>query len=76
MDVIGLIAAHGYWIVLVVAFVDQFGAPIPSIAILVAAGAVAGQGQITVIGVLAARGWGPWQEMLSCTRLAAGVAAR
>ena len=54
MDVIGLIAAHGYWIVLVVAFVDQFGAPIPSIAVLLAAGAVAGQGQITVIGVLGA----------------------
>ena len=52
VDVIGLIAAHGYWIVLVVAFVDQFGAPIPSIAVLLAAGAVAGQGQITVIGVL------------------------
>jgi membrane protein DedA with SNARE-associated domain/rhodanese-related sulfurtransferase len=52
VDVIGLIAAYGYWIVLVVAFVDQFGAPIPSIAILLAAGAVAGQGQINAIGVL------------------------
>jgi membrane protein DedA with SNARE-associated domain/rhodanese-related sulfurtransferase len=54
MDFISLIAAYGYWIVLVVAFVDQFGAPIPSIAILLAAGAVAGQDRISVIGVLTA----------------------
>ncbi len=54
MDLIGLIAAHGYGIVLAVAFVDQFGTPIPSIAILLAAGAVAGQGQLSAAGVLAA----------------------
>ena len=54
MDFIGLIAAHGYWIVLAVAFVDQFGAPIPAIAILLAAGAVAGEGQLSLTGVLAA----------------------
>ena len=53
MNIIDLIAAHGYWIVLTVAFVDQFGTPIPSIAILLAAGAVAGQGQLNVAGVLA-----------------------
>jgi membrane protein DedA with SNARE-associated domain/rhodanese-related sulfurtransferase len=53
MDFINLIAANGYWIVLTVAFVDQFGTPIPSIAILLAAGAVAGQGQLNVAGVLA-----------------------
>jgi membrane protein DedA with SNARE-associated domain/rhodanese-related sulfurtransferase len=51
---IDLIAVYGYWIVLAVAFVDQFGTPIPSIAILLAAGAVAGQGQLSVVGVLAA----------------------
>jgi membrane protein DedA with SNARE-associated domain/rhodanese-related sulfurtransferase len=54
MDFIALIAAHGYWIVLTVAFVDQFGTPIPSIAILLAAGAVAGQGQLNPAAVLAA----------------------
>lgn len=54
MNFIGVIAAHGYWIVLTVAFVDQFGTPIPSIAILLAAGAVAGQGQLSIAGVLAA----------------------
>jgi len=54
MDFIALIAAHGYWIVLTVAFVDQFGTPIPSIAILLAAGAVAGQGQLNAAAVLAA----------------------
>ena len=48
-----LIAAYGYWIVLAVAFVDQFGTPIPSIAILLAAGAAAGQGQLHVAAVLA-----------------------
>lgn len=53
MDFIALIAAHGYWIVLTVAFVDQFGTPIPSIAILLAAGAVAGQGRLDAAGVLA-----------------------
>ena len=54
MDFIGLIAAYGYWIVLAVACVDQFGAPIPAIAILLAAGAVAGQGDLSFAGVLAA----------------------
>ena len=54
MDFIGLIAAHGYWIVLATAFVDQFGTPVPAIAILLAAGAVAGQGQLSLAGVLAA----------------------
>ena len=54
MDFVGLIAAHGYWIVLAVAFVDQFGTPVPAIAILLAAGAVAGQGQLSFAGVLAA----------------------
>jgi len=54
MDLIRLIAAYGYWIVLAVAFVDQFGAPIPAIAILLAAGAVAGEGQLRLEGVLAA----------------------
>lgn len=53
MDFIDLIATYGYWIVLVVAFVDQFGTPIPSIAILLAAGAVAGQGELNAAGVLA-----------------------
>jgi membrane protein DedA with SNARE-associated domain/rhodanese-related sulfurtransferase len=53
MNFIDLIAAHGYWIVLTVAFVDQFGTPIPSIAILLAAGAVAGQGHLSIAGVLA-----------------------
>ena len=53
MDFIDLIAAYGYGIVLAVAFVDQFGTPIPSIAILLAAGAVAGQGQLNVAGVFA-----------------------
>ena len=51
---IDLIAGYGYSIVLAVAFVDQFGTPIPSIAILLAAGAVAGQGQLNVVGVLTA----------------------
>ena len=54
MDFIGLIVAHGYSIVLAVAFVDQFGTPIPSIAILLAAGAVAGLGELSLVGVLAA----------------------
>jgi membrane protein DedA with SNARE-associated domain/rhodanese-related sulfurtransferase len=52
VDFTDLIAAHGYGIVLTVAFVDQFGTPIPSIAILLAAGAVAGQGELNVAGVL------------------------
>lgn len=54
MSFIGLIAAYGYSIVLAVAFVDQFGAPVPAIAILLAAGAVAGLGQLSLIGILAA----------------------
>ena len=54
MDFIHLITAHGYWIVLAVAFVDQFGTPVPAIAILLAAGAVAGQGQLNLAGVIAA----------------------
>src|SRR5579862_5672223 len=54
MDFIGLIVAHGYGIVLVVAFVDQFGTPVPAIAVLLSAGAVAGQGRIGLAGVLAA----------------------
>jgi len=54
VDFIRLIAAHGYWIVLAVAFVDQFGTPVPAIAILLAAGAVAGQGQLSIAGVLLA----------------------
>jgi membrane protein DedA with SNARE-associated domain len=53
VDFIGLIAAHGYWIVLVVAFADQFGTPVPAIAILLAAGAVAGQGQLSLAGIVA-----------------------
>lgn len=54
MDLIGSIAAHGYWIVTGVAFVDQFGTPVPAIGILLAAGAVAGQGHLSLAGVLAA----------------------
>lgn len=54
MNFIELIVEHGYFIVLAVAFVDQFGTPIPSIAILLAAGAVAGLGQLSLAGVLAA----------------------
>jgi membrane protein DedA with SNARE-associated domain/rhodanese-related sulfurtransferase len=54
MNVVELVAAHGYWIVLGVAFIDQFGTPIPSIAILLAAGAVAGEGRLNVGGVLTA----------------------
>ena len=54
MDFIGLIAAHGYWIVLAVTFVDQFGTPVPAIAILLAAGAIAGQGQLSLAGAVGA----------------------
>ena len=36
MDFIGLITEHGYLIALAVAFVDQFGTPVPAIAILLA----------------------------------------
>jgi membrane protein DedA with SNARE-associated domain/rhodanese-related sulfurtransferase len=54
MDFIELIAAYGYSIVLVVAFVDQFGTPVPAIAILLAAGALAGQGRLSLAGVLIA----------------------
>ena len=43
MDFIGLIVAHGYWIVLAVAFVDQFWDTCPAIAILLTARAVAGK---------------------------------
>ncbi len=54
MPFIQLIATYGYAIVLAVAFVDQFGTPIPSIAILLAGGAVAGQGHLSLVGVFAA----------------------
>ena len=54
MNFIDLIASYGYWIVLAVAFVDQFGTPVPAIAILLAAGAVAGQGRLSLAVTLAA----------------------
>jgi membrane protein DedA with SNARE-associated domain/rhodanese-related sulfurtransferase len=54
VDLVGLIVAHGYWIVSAVAFVDQFGTPVPAIAILLTAGAVAGQSRLSFTGVLAA----------------------
>jgi membrane protein DedA with SNARE-associated domain/rhodanese-related sulfurtransferase len=54
MDFTTLIATYGYWIVLGVAFVDQFGAPIPSIAILLAAGAVSGKGELSFAAILLA----------------------
>jgi membrane protein DedA with SNARE-associated domain/rhodanese-related sulfurtransferase len=54
VDFVGLIVQYGYWIVLGVAFVDQFGTPVPAIAILLAAGAVAGEGQLSSALVLAA----------------------
>jgi membrane protein DedA with SNARE-associated domain/rhodanese-related sulfurtransferase len=54
VDFIGVITAHGYWVVLAVAFVDQFGTPVPAIAILLAAGAVAGKGQLSLAGIVAA----------------------
>jgi membrane protein DedA with SNARE-associated domain/rhodanese-related sulfurtransferase len=54
MEFTALIITYGYWIVVGVAFVDQFGAPIPSIAILLAAGAVSGKGQLNFAGVLLA----------------------
>ena len=54
MNFIELIVTYGYWILLAVTFVDQFGAPIPAIAILLAAGAVAGRGEINLSGILAA----------------------
>jgi membrane protein DedA with SNARE-associated domain/rhodanese-related sulfurtransferase len=54
MEFTALIITYGYWIVLGVAFVDQFGAPIPSIAILLAAGAVSGNGQLNFGGILLA----------------------
>jgi membrane protein DedA with SNARE-associated domain/rhodanese-related sulfurtransferase len=54
LDFIGLIVAHGYGIVLGVAFVDQFGTPVPAIAILLTAGALAGQGRLSLVAVLAA----------------------
>lgn len=54
MDFVNLIAAYSYWIVLAVTFVDQFGTPVPAIAILLAAGAVAGEGHTSLAGVLAA----------------------
>ena len=51
MDFIGLIVAYGYWILLAITFVDQFGAPLPAIAILLAAGALAGRGEINLAGI-------------------------
>ena len=54
MDFIGVVTTYGYSIVFAVAFVDQFGAPIPAIAILLAAGAIAGKGDLNLIGILAA----------------------
>ena len=54
MDFIGVVTTYGYSIVLLVAFVDQFGTPIPAIAILLAAGAIAGKGALNLAGILAA----------------------
>ena len=54
MDFIGLITRYGYSIVLGATFVDQFGTPVPAIAILLAAGAVAGLGKLSFAGLLIA----------------------
>src|SRR5579863_9357516 len=54
VDFIGVITAHGYWIVLAVAFVDQFGTPVPAIAILLAAGAGPGEGRLCLAGIVGA----------------------
>jgi membrane protein DedA with SNARE-associated domain/rhodanese-related sulfurtransferase len=54
MDLISLLTEHGFWIVLAVAFVDQFGTPIPSTVVLLAAGALAGEGRLSGVAVLAA----------------------
>ena len=45
---------YGYYIVFAVAFVDQFGVPVPAIAILLAAGAIAGKGNLNLAGILGA----------------------
>jgi membrane protein DedA with SNARE-associated domain len=42
---------HGYLVVLVTVFVDQFGIPFPAVPFLIAAGALARSGDLSLVGV-------------------------
>lgn len=51
---VAVLAAHGYLVVFLWMFADQASVPIPSVPILIAAGAVAGAGDLNLVGVIAA----------------------
>ncbi len=54
LSALNLLATHGYWLILLWMFADQAALPIPSIPLLVAAGAVAGTGQLDLALVIIA----------------------
>lgn len=47
------LADYGYWVILGWVFADQFALPLPSIPILIGAGALSATGQLDVVGVVA-----------------------
>lgn len=47
------LADYGYWVILAWVFADQFALPLPSIPILIAAGALSSTGQLDIVAVVA-----------------------
>lgn len=47
------LADYGYWVILVWVFADQFALPLPSIPILIAAGALSATGELDIVLVVA-----------------------
>ena len=53
-DLTHFVVTHGYAIVAFAVLIDQIGIPIPAIPVLVATGALSGDGELSIVGALAA----------------------